>query len=75
MHICENYYALEIMRLKFHELLEKSGLKITRRIDNPNIQKHNFWKLRLEWQTLKMKIKMKNGYGYENENEIGLFYW
>ena len=69
---CENCYALEFMRLKFHELLEKSELKIVHWIDNPNIHKCNFWKLRLEWPTLKMKMKMKNEYG--NENEYGLFY-
>ena len=28
-YICENCYALEFMRWKFHELSEKSELKIT----------------------------------------------
>ena len=35
----ENCYALEFMMWKFHELLEKSKLKIARWVDNPNVQK------------------------------------
>ena len=57
-YIFENYYALEFMRQKFHELLERSKLKIARCANNPNVQKQNFWKLKLEWQTLKMKMKI-----------------
>ena len=29
-YICENCFALEFIRLKFHELLEKSELKVAR---------------------------------------------
>ena len=36
-YICENYYALEFMSWKVHELLEKSKLKIARWADNANI--------------------------------------
>ena len=67
----ENCYTLEFMMLKFHDSLGKLELEIACWIDNSNIQKCNFWKLGIEWQTLKMKMKMRNE--DENESEFGCF--
>ena len=38
-YIYGNCYTLEFMKLKFHELSEKSELKITHGDNNPNVRK------------------------------------
>ena len=64
--ICENCYTLEFMRLKFHEVLEKSDLK----------QLVELRTLVFKNTILEIEIGAENPKNEnKNKNDFGLFYW
>ena len=58
--INERVYLWKLLRTWIHEVEipnYRKKLKIARWGDNPNVRKYNFWKLKLEWETLKNENK------------------